>query len=156
MSWTLFFIFLAASGAATATSVMFKPGAWYEALAKPDWTPPKWAFPVVWTTLYILMAWAASRVAPLSGAGLAMALFALQVTLNTLWTPAFFGAHRIGLGAGIIGLLWLTVAAMMVQFWRLDAWAGVMILPYIAWLTVAASLNIWIWRNNPLAGAAPG
>ncbi len=149
MNWTYFLIFLAATAAAGATGVMFKPGPWYEALVKPDWTPPKWAFPVVWTTLYVLMAWAASRVAPLPGAGLALGLFALQITLNTLWTPTFFGAHQIALGAGIILALWVAVAAMMVQFWRLDGWAGAMILPYLAWLTIAASLNLWIWRNNP-------
>jgi benzodiazapine receptor len=148
MTLTLFLIFIAATGAAASTGVVFQPGAWYDGLKKPDWTPPRLAFPVVWTTLYILMALAAWRVATLPGAGMALALFTLQIALNTLWTPVFFGAHRIGTGAAIIVILWVTVAAMLWQFWRLDGWAALMILPYLAWLTIAAALNLWIWRNN--------
>ena len=72
----------------------------------------------------------------------------LQIALNTLWTPVFFGAHRMGLGAAILLLLWLTVATMLWQFWRLDGWAALMILPYLAWLSLAAALNVRIWRDN--------
>jgi len=148
MDVTTFLIFLAATGAAAATGTIFRPGDWYEGLRRPDWAPPKWAFPLVWTTLYVLMAWAAARVVPLPAAGYALALWALQIALNTLWTPVFFGAHRMGLGAAILLLLWLTVAAMLWQFWRLDGWAALMILPYLAWLSLAAALNVRIWRDN--------
>ncbi len=148
MDVTTFLIFLAATGAAAATGTIFRPGDWYEGLRRPDWAPPKWAFPLVWTTLYVLMAWAAARVAPLPAAGYALALWALQIALNTLWTPVFFGAHRMGLGAAILLLLWLTVATMLWQFWRLDGWAALMILPYLAWLSLAAALNVRIWRDN--------
>jgi len=148
MDVTTFLIFLAATAAAAATGTIFRPGDWYEGLRRPDWAPPKWAFPLVWTTLYVLMAWAAARVAPLPAAGYALALWALQIALNTLWTPVFFGAHRMGLGAAILLLLWLTVATMLWQFWRLDGWAALMILPYLAWLSLAAALNVRIWRDN--------
>ena len=148
MDVTTFLIFLAATGAAAATGTIFRPGDWYEGLRRPDWAPPKWALPLVWTTLYVLMAWAAARVAPLPAAGYALALWALQIALNTLWTPVFFGAHRMGLGAAILLLLWLTVATMLWQFWRLDGWAALMILPYLAWLSLAAALNVRIWRDN--------
>ncbi|MEZ5771304.1 MAG: TspO/MBR family protein [Defluviimonas denitrificans] len=141
-------IFLAACGAAAATGVMFPPGRWYDTLKKPGWTPPRWAFPVAWTTLYLLIALAAARVAGLAGSGTALALWSLQIALNTLWTPVFFGAHRIGAGAFIIGLLWLTVLAMIPVFWALDTWAGMLLLPYLVWLSLAAALNLWIWRNN--------
>lgn len=149
MDWRLFLIFLAATGAAATTGALFSPGAWYQGLAKPSWTPPGWVFPVAWTALYILMALAAARVAPLPAAGYALAFWALQISLNTLWTPVFFGAYRIGMGMVIIALLWVTVAAMLVVFWRLDRIAAVMIVPYLGWLSIAASLNFWIWRNNP-------
>ena len=148
MDWQIFFTFLGATFAAAATGMIFQPGTWYEGLQKPSWTPPRWAFPLVWTTLYVLMAWAAARVAPLPAAGYALALWALQIALNTLWTPVFFGAHRMGLGAAILLLLWLTVATMLWQFWRLDGWAALMILPYLAWLSLAAALNVRIWRDN--------
>lgn len=150
----LLLIFLAACGAAAATGVIFQPGAWYEGLAKPSWTPPRIAFPIVWTTLYLLAALAAARVAPLPGAGVAIGLWALQIALNTLWTPTFFGAHRMGMGLVVIILLWLTLAATIVAFWRLDRLAAIMLVPYLGWISVATALNGWIWRANP--GASMG
>ena len=148
MDVTTFLIFLAATAAAAATGTIFRPGDWYEGLRRPDWAPPKWAFPLVWTTLYVLMAWAAARVAPLPAAGYALALWALQIALNTLWTPVFFGAHRMAFGMVIIAALWLVVAALMVAAFRLDLWAGLIMVPYLAWLTVAAALNWRIWQDN--------
>jgi len=151
MDWQLFLTFLGATVAAAATGMIFQPGAWYEGLQKPSWTPPRWAFPVVWTTLYLLMSYAAMRVALLPGSGQALAFWSLQIALNTLWTPVFFGAHRKGLGLLILGCLWLTVAAMLGAFWTLDGWAALLIVPYLVWLTIAAALNFWIWRRNPSA-----
>ena len=147
----LFLIFLAACAVAAVTGMIFQPGTWYDGLAKPDWTPPRWAFPVVWTTLYILIAIAATRVAGLPGAEFALALWALQIALNTLWTPVFFGGHHIRSGLIIIGILWLTVAVMIPAFWRLDWIAGLILVPYLVWLSLAVALNFWIWRNNPVA-----
>ena len=150
---TLFLTYLAACAAAAATGMLFKPGSWYETLQKPSWTPPKWAFPVVWTTLYLLMAWAASRIAQEPAPGQALAFWALQIALNTLWTPVFFGARRMGLGMAVIAALWLAVAATLVAFWRLDPLSGVMLLPYLAWVSVASALNWRVWRDN--RGATP-
>lgn len=149
----LFPIFLLASVAAAATGIMFKPGPWYDGLRKPGFTPPKWAFPVAWTIIYLLSAWAATRVAGLPGAGPALALWAAQIALNTLWTPVFFGARQMATGMVIIATLLVTVAAMTVAFWSLDWRAGAMLLPYLAWLGVASGLNWRIWRDNP---AVPG
>lgn len=149
----LFPIFLLASVAAAATGIIFKPGPWYDGLRKPGFTPPKWAFPVAWTIIYLLSAWAATRVADLPGAGPALALWAAQIALNTLWTPVFFGARQMATGMVIIATLLVTVAAMTVAFWSLDWRAGAMLLPYLAWLGVASGLNWRIWRDNP---AVPG
>ncbi|NVO26987.1 tryptophan-rich sensory protein [Donghicola sp. C2-DW-16] len=151
MDWTVFIILLCATGAAAATGVLFQPGEWYISLKKPSFTPPNWAFPVVWTTLYILMALAGARAVaaggPLLGQG--MALWGLQIALNTLWTPVFFGAHRIRVGMLIISLMWVVIGATTVTLWQIDWIAGLMFLPYWAWVSVAAALNGSIWRNNP-------
>lgn len=145
---TLFLTFLAATIAAGATGMIFKPGEWYEGLARPEWTPPKWAFPVVWTTLYVLMSYAAARVALQPMPGQALAFWALQIALNTLWTPVFFGARRMGFGMVVIAALWLVILATTWAFWRLDPIAGLLMLPYLAWVSVAASLNWRILRDN--------
>ncbi|MCV2867376.1 tryptophan-rich sensory protein [Defluviimonas sp. WL0002] len=147
----IFGVFLLASGAAAATGVIFKPGAWYESLKKPSWTPAKWVFPVVWTSLYLLMAWAAARVAVLPENGLAMALFAAQIALNTLWTPVFFGGHRIGLGLAVLVCLLVIVIWAAWVFLSLDLIAGFAMAPYVLWLCLATALNYWIWRNNSSA-----
>lgn len=148
MGWYLF-IFLAASAAGAATGILFKPGDWYAGLRKPGFTPPDWVFPLAWTWLYLSVAYAAARVAMLPGTQMALALFALQIALNTLWTPVFFGAHRMALGLAIIVSLWLAVAAMGWQFFGHDLVAGVLVLPYLAWLSIAAALNWRIWQDNP-------
>lgn len=154
MTLNLFLIFLLASAAAAATGIIFRPGAWYDGLKKPGFTPPKWAFPVAWTTIYLLSALAATRVALLPGAGLALALWSAQIALNTLWTPLFFGARRMALAMVVMATLLVTVASMTLAFWQLDWRAGLMLLPYLGWLGVACALNWRVWRDNP--GAAQG
>ena len=149
--FTLFLTYLAACGAAAATGAMFQPGEWYRGLAKPRWTPPDWLFPVAWTVLYLAMSAAAARVAMLPDTGQALALWSVQIALNTLWTPVFFGLRRIGAGLVIIFLLWLAVAATMVAFWQHDAIAGALFAPYLAWVTVGGMLNRSVWHRNVAA-----
>lgn len=149
MDWGLFLTFLAACGAAATTGAMFEPVAWYRSLAKPWWTPPGWVFPVAWTALYFCMALSASRVAVLPGSGQALAFWGLQIALNTLWTPIFFGLHRIRAAMVVISLLWLAVAATMVAFLQLDLWSGLLFLPYLIWVTIAGTLNFTVVRMNP-------
>ncbi|MDJ0958714.1 MAG: TspO/MBR family protein, partial [Arenicellales bacterium] len=100
--------------AVAATGAMFKPGAWYEALAKPAWTPPNWLFPVAWTLLYLMIAvagWLVWRAVGFSGAGTAFALYFLQLLLNAAWSWLFFGLHRMDLAFVDISVLWLAIAA---------------------------------------------
>jgi len=149
MDWALFLTFLAAAGAAAATGAMFEPGDWYEKLDKPVWTPPGWVFPLVWTTLYIAMAYAAMRVAGLPGSGQALAFWALQIALNTLWSPVFFGLHRMRAALVVLGLMWLAVAATTAAFLALDTIAGALLLPYLLWVTIAGALNLSVLRRNP-------
>lgn len=154
MDWFLFFLFLAGCMAAATTGAMFEPGKWYDGLQKPSWTPPKWLFPVAWTTLYLFMSFAAMRVAQLDGNAHAMAFYALQLALNTLWTPIFFGLRRMRAGMIVIGCLWLAVFGTMIAFFQLDWIAGALFVPYVAWVTAASALNWSVWRLNPEEASA--
>ncbi|MEM7746061.1 MAG: TspO/MBR family protein [Pseudomonadota bacterium] len=149
MDWLVFSICLAACFAAGTTGAVFPPGAWYEKLNRPSWTPPNWLFPVAWTVMYVAMSVAAARVAPLGGSGTAMALWALQIAFNTLWTPIFFGLRRIKGAIPVVLCLWGAVFATGMAFLQLDLIAGLLFVPYIVWCTVAAALNIAMWRLNP-------
>ena len=149
MDWGLFSIFLAACGAAAATGSLFPPGAWYKGLSKPGWTPPNWLFPIAWTALYIAIAVAAARVAPLNGSAHALAFWALQIALNTLWTPVFFGLRRLWGGVVVISGLWLAVLFTAIAMWPLDRTAALLFVPYLAWVSFAAALNLAVARRNP-------
>lgn len=154
MDWFLFFLFLAGCMAAATTGAMFEPGEWYDGLKKPSWTPPKWLFPVAWTTLYLFMSFAAMRIAQLEGSGHAMAFYALQLALNTLWTPIFFGLRRMKAGLIVILCLWAAVFGTMMAFFQLDWIAGALFIPYVAWVTAAGALNWSVWRLNPETAGA--
>jgi tryptophan-rich sensory protein len=154
MDWILFLIFLATCFAAGSTGALFPPGEWYKSLEKPRWTPPNWVFPLAWSTLYVCIAAAAARAAPIEGSAYAMAVFALQIALNTLWTPVFFGLRKMGGGMLVIVGLWITVAVTMGLFWDLDRIAGLLFVPYLAWVTIAAALNYSVWRRNEPATMA--
>lgn len=149
MIWICFAIFLAACFAAGSTGGLFSPGEWYDRLKKPWWTPPNWLFPVAWTLLYVCMAAAGARVAVSPDNGIAMAFWALQIALNGLWTPVFFGLKKMRLGLIVLSGLWLSVAASVVALWQVDTIAGLLFLPYLAWVSVAGALNASVLRLNP-------
>ncbi len=149
MDLTLFATYLLACGAAATTGAMFKPGAWYDALSKPVWTPPGWVFPVAWSILYLCMSASAARVADLPDTGHALALWSVQIAVNTLWTPVFFGLHRIRAAMVVMVGLWLSVAATTVAFALQDTTAGWLMLPYLVWVTIAAALNLSVMQRNP-------
>ena len=154
MDYTLFATYLIACGAAATTGAMFSPGPWYDALKKPTWTPPNWLFPVAWTTLYLLMSAAAARASGVEGSGMALALWSVQIAFNTLWTPVFFGLRRMRAALVVMVFLWLSVAATTVALFQLDFWAGLMFVPYLAWVTVAGALNLSVVRLNPTVESA--
>lgn len=151
MDWSLFVVFLAACCAAAATGSMFPPDKWYRALRKPVWTPKDWMFPVAWTTLYLMSAYAATLVAMMDGNGMAMAFWALQIALNTLWTPIFFGLKRIKTAMFVLVCLWVSVFGTLIAFSTMSATAAWLMAPYLLWVTVAGALNGAIWRLNPEA-----
>jgi tryptophan-rich sensory protein len=151
MDYGLFFTYLAACGAAAATGALFSPGDWYKGIRKPGWTPPDWLFPVAWTTLYLCMSLAAMRIAQ-SGdvrAPQALGFWTIQITLNALWSPVFFGLRRMRSALIVVALLWVAVAVTMIAFFRIDWLAGLLFLPYIVWVSTATALNAAVLRRNP-------
>ena len=157
MNIALFLTFFASAFAAASSGAFFPTGDWYKSLRKPVWVPPNWAFPLVWTTLYILMSWAAMRVG-MSGAdgaviAQALGLWALQIALNAIWTPVFFGLHRMRAAVLIMAGLWASVLGTGITFYAIDPIAGLMIAPYVLWVSIAFALNVSLVRLNPLVSA---
>lgn len=136
---------------AGAVGAQFTPGTWYAGLAKPAWTPPGWVFAPVWTMLYLLMAVAAWLVT-LNGEWrqrrLPLALFILQLAVNAAWSWLFFGLQRPDWALLNILVLWGLVSVTVVLFLNTRWVAGILLLPYWGWLTLAAALNAAIWRLN--------
>jgi len=129
----------------------FTPGESYFQLQKPSWTPPGYLFGPVWSILYLSMgvaAWLVWRRAGFSGASLALTLFIVQLILNGTWSWIFFGMHKPGLAFAEILMLWGMILATMLAFWRVSSTAGMLFLPYLAWVSFAAFLNYSIWQLN--------
>jgi benzodiazapine receptor len=124
---------------------------WYTQLRKPEWTPPNWIFGPAWTTLYLMMAisaWLVWRSSDWYSARFALALFAIQLVLNTMWSIAFFGLHEVGPAFGEILLLWMMIIATAVAFLPLSLLAAWLLIPYIVWVAFASYLNFRIWQMN--------
>jgi len=142
---------LAACFAAAALGGLFMPGDWYAQLQKPSWNPPNWIFGPVWTGLYTLMATAAWLVWQRGGFAAqrrSLGWFLLQLLFNALWSPLFFGLCNPGLAFVDIMLLWLALLATVLLFGEARPLAGVLLLPYLGWVTFAAALNWTLWQLN--------
>jgi tryptophan-rich sensory protein len=94
-------------------------------------------------------AWRVWRRGGLAAARSALTLYVVQLVLNALWSYLFFGLHRPAIAFLDIVALWLAIAAVMVVFWREERVAGALLAPYLAWVTIAACLNLELWRMNP-------
>ncbi len=125
---------------------------WYQGLAKPVFTPPNRIFGPVWTILYLLMGIALFlvwRKGFANAAGkTALAAFILQFVFNALWTPIFFWAKQPLIALGDIVILWLAIIATIVSFWKVSRAAGILLVPYIIWVSFAAVLNAVICMLN--------
>lgn len=130
---------------------------WFDGLAKPSFMPPGWMFGVVWPILYAMLGLVlaiALAEPPSARRRAALILFFAQLALNFAWSPIFFAAHDIRLANIVIyGMLGLAAAAAG-QFFRLRTAAGLLLIPYLAWLVFAATLNSAIDRLNPGAGTS--
>ena len=142
---------LALSFSAAAVGGCFMPGEWYAQLRKPAWNPPNWIFGPVWTALYAVMAvvaWLVWKRGGLARQRRALSLFLFQLLFNALWSPLFFGLKNPALAFVDIVLLWLALLATVLAFWKARPVAGVLLIPYLAWVTFASALNFSLWRLN--------
>ncbi len=146
------FAFVAMCFAAAMTGAFFGPGKWYERLEKPPWTPPNWAFPVVWMILYGMIAvsgWILWTAPPGTEIALPLGLWGLQLALNAAWSPVFFGLRRLDLGMVVVSGMWVSILATIVACWPVSWLAALLLVPYLVWVTIAAALNLSVWRRNP-------
>ena len=125
---------------------------WYAGLIKPALNPPNWIFGPVWTTLYILMGISLYLIIkkgkPDRTIITAIIFFALQLTLNTFWSIIFFGWHMIFLALITIIALWVLILINIVLFYKIDKLAGILLIPYILWVSFATYLNYALWTLN--------
>lgn len=144
-SWTALGVFFAINFAAASSGAVFRPGSWYETLRKPSWTPPNWAFPVVWTTLFCANAVAGWLVWEARGldAAPALTLYGVSLLLNAGWSALFFGLKRMDWALAEVALLWASLAAIIAAFAPISTVAALLVAPYLVWVTIASALN---WR----------
>lgn len=113
--------------------------------------PAGLVFGPVWTVLFALLGVAAYPVWR-DGAGgtraVALGAFAGQFALNVAWTFAFFGARSPGLGLAVMAPLWVAIVATVAAFDRVRRAAALLLVPYLAWVSFVALLNLQLWRLN--------
>ncbi|MFL6114973.1 MAG: TspO/MBR family protein [Catenulispora sp.] len=148
--WWALAAFLAAVTVAAAIGALGVQGtaSEYQQLRQPGWAPPPGLFGPVWTVLYVMIAVSGWLVWQRTGFGPAVRIYVVQLVLNAIWTPLFFGAGRYGLAFADIVVLWLLIGLTTVMFARVSRLAAALLLPYWAWVTFAAALNLSIWLLN--------
>ena len=145
--------FVAVNVLAAMSGAVFKPDQWYDDLNKPSWNPPKWAFPVVWTVIFGMIAlagWTAYQAAGgLGGAPWAFTFYGIQLALNAGWSAVFFGMKRPDLALIEVGFMFTAILVTVILFFQVSVAAGLLMLPYLAWTGLAARLNAKIIELNP-------
>ncbi|HWG98275.1 MAG TPA: TspO/MBR family protein [Pilimelia sp.] len=120
----------------------------YRSLERPFWAPPSWLFGPVWSVLYATIAVAGWLVWRRAGVGPALLPYGIQLLLNALWTPLFFGAGAYGWALVDIVALWVAIGATVAAFWRAFRPAALLLVPYWVWVSYATALNAAIWWLN--------
>lgn len=148
VAWLAFTFVAAAVGAVASVDA----ASFYSQLAKPAWAPPAGVFGPVWSLLYLLMgvaAWLVWRERPSQRVDGALGLYIVQLAANALWSWLFFAWHQGALAFADVLLLWALIAGTATAFWRIHRLAGVLLLPYLAWVSFASALTWSVWQRNP-------
>ncbi len=158
MTWTSEFLWaLGVTAAASvvvaiAGAVLTETGPWYDALRKPSWKPPDWAFGPVWTTIFVLatisaaLAWEAAETP--SARTAVVVVLVINAILNIAWSGIFFKLRRPDWALGEVALLWLSILSLIVVLGAISGLAGLLMVPYLVWVSVAAFLNFRIVQMN--------
>jgi tryptophan-rich sensory protein len=134
---------------AALTGFFIQPAGYYASLVKPSWSPPAWVFGPVWTALYLMMAvaaWLVWRQGGWRAQRAPLLLYLLQLALNALWTPVFFGLRSPGLALVVIVSLGAAIVLTGRAFRPVSRVASWLLVPYLVWVVFAAALNFSIWR----------
>jgi tryptophan-rich sensory protein len=157
-NWLALLALIGLAFGAGAISAIFSPGgsakaaAWYAMLSKPDWAPPNSWFGPISTATYVLMGtavWLISSERYHRRRAAALLAYAVQLLLNALWAPLFFGAKNIGAGLFVAVALWLAIIWTLREFLAVRAGAAWLLAPYLIWVSFAVTLLLSIWRLNP-------
>lgn len=150
MKWLSLVLWIALCLFAGFIGSLFSPGEWYQPLEKSSLTPPNIVFPIVWNILFILMGIAVWRVweRRSQGANYALLLFIIQLGLNMLWSYLFFGLQRPELALIEVIILWAAILATTIAFFKIEKIAGILLLPYLGWVSFAIYLNYSIYHLN--------
>jgi tryptophan-rich sensory protein len=126
---------------------------WYDKLQKPFFSPPNWVFAPVWLTLYTLMGislylvW--NKDLKNKAVKTSILVFAVQLVLNVSWSFLFFGLQNPFYGLMGIVILWIAILVTIFKFYKVDRRAGIILLPYILWVSIATALNYYVFILNP-------
>lgn len=161
LRWSLFTVpLLLVLGFFSGQAAGSGPGnPWFDDLVKPAIYPPPIAFPIVWSILYAVMGVSLAMILSARGAAgrwLAVAAFVVQLALNLSWSPVFFAMHQITTAFWITVAMAVTTLITVVLFWRIRPVAGMLLVPYLAWICFASVLTFEIGRLNPEADGAFG
>jgi len=149
ITWILFY---SCTLVATSNALIWEiDSTWYKALLAPAFSPPSWLFGPVWTILYVLIATSAYRFVFMKTTNIKpilLALWALQMTLNTIWVSIYFGAKDLFSALIVIIILWLCIFILVTLSWRIDKISSFLLMPYLLWISFATILNASYWYLN--------
>lgn len=143
---------VAFAAAAVGAVASVQAASFYSQLVRPDWAPPPGVFGPVWSVLYAMMgvaAWLVWREPKEGRHALPLALFVAQLAVNALWSWLFFAWHLGAAAFADVLLLFALIAATIIAFWRVRPLAGLLLLPYLAWVGFASALTWSVWQGNP-------
>lgn len=126
---------------------------WYANLLKPSLTPPNWAVGPIWSTLYVLIGIALFLIwregLERKDVKVAIIIFAVQLAINVIWSLVFFGGHNLFGGLILVIMLWISILINIIVFYRISKTAGLILIPYLIWITIASYLNYGVYILNP-------